>query len=263
MPETDRSWEMRCERVPLKPQHLKEYRQRIQKYKRQQLNDSGRAFNFGGMWKELETFLRHRYEGRQADGSFSESSVMAAACADVCKKLIKEGRRPLVFADTSDEADHFLGVLRANGLYARSWSEVSSESRTKQGVIIAVKRIHGQGINMQGHADCVVCRPTPGDYLEQMKGRIDRPGQSTKELKLVVLVAEHTIEEAKFANIHLAGNFFREYIAPVATAYRERVDLEATLAVGGTGKLETGMVEKEWRRSLEAAGQSGMFFVFV
>jgi 3-methyladenine DNA glycosylase/8-oxoguanine DNA glycosylase len=112
---------------------------------------------------------------------------------------------------------------------------------------------------MQGHADAIICRPTPGDHLEQMKGRIDRPGQIEKKLILVVLVAEHTLEEAKFANIHLAGNFFREYIAPVATKYRERVDLEATLAAGGTGKLPRGIVENTWRSSLEAAGQSGAF----
>ena len=72
-----------------------------------------------------------------------------------------------------------------------------------------------------------------------MKGRVDRPGQSAKELKLVILMAEHTLEEARFANIRQAGNFFREYIAPVATRYKEykeRLDLEATLSAGGTGK---------------------------
>ena len=92
-----------------------------------------------------------------------------------------------------------------------------------------------------------------------MKGRVDRPGQTTKDLILVVLVAEHTIEEAKFANIHLAGNFFREFLAPVASRHEERIDLEATLAAGGTAKLKRGTVESAWRRSLEAAGQSGKF----
>ena len=61
----------------------------------------------------------------------------------------------------------------------------------------------------------------------------DRPGQRATDLVLVVLMAEHTIEEAKFANIRLAGNFFREFIAPVATRYRERIDHEAILAAGG------------------------------
>ena len=92
-----------------------------------------------------------------------------------------------------------------------------------------------------------------------MKGRVDRPGQTAKELILVVLMAEHTLEEARFANIRLAGNFFREYIAPVATRYRERIDLEAMLAASGTQQLKRFTVRDQWRRALDVAGQSGAF----
>ena len=112
---------------------------------------------------------------------------------------------------------------------------------------------------MQYDADAIICRPTPGDHLEQMKGRVDRPGQAAKELILVVLMAEHTLEEARFANIRLAGNFFREYIAPVATRYRERIDLEAMLAASGTQQLKRFTVLDQWRRALDEAGQSGAF----
>ena len=83
---------------------------------------------------------------------------------------------------------------------------------------------------MQHDADCIICRPTPGDHLEQMKGRVDRPGQRAKQLLLVVVYAANTIEEVDFANIRLAGNFFRQYIAPVARRYKEQVELEAVLA---------------------------------
>jgi len=65
--------------------------------------------------------------------------------------------------------------------------------------------------------------------------------------------------QAKFANIRLAGNFFREFIAPVATRYRERIDHEAILAAGGTGKLKKFTVRNAWKESLDAAGQSGAF----
>ena len=57
----------------------------------------------------------------------------------------------------------------------------------------------------------------------------------------------------------MAGNFFREYIAPVATKYKERIDLEATLAAGGTKKLKSGTVSGTWKKSLETEGQSGAF----
>merc|ERR1712238_419167 len=92
-----------------------------------------------------------------------------------------------------------------------------------------------------------------------MKGRVDRPGQKRKDLLLVVVVAEHTIEEVKFANIRLAGNFFREYIAPVASKYKERINLQATLAAGGTSKLKAGTVSGTWKQLLQEEGQSGAF----
>lgn len=105
-----------------------------------------------------------------------------------------------------------MSVLNAGGLNARKWSAIARDGvsgktnkESKKDVIVAVKSVEGQGINMQGHADAIVCRPTPGDHLEQMKGRIDRPGQRSKKLVCVVLMAEHTIEEAKYANIHLCG----------------------------------------------------------
>ena len=79
-------------------------------------------------------------------------------------------------------------------------------------------------------ADAIIIRPTPGDQLEQIKGRIDRPGQTQKKLLLIVLMAEHTVEEAEAANIHLAGNFFRQYLAPNARKYVE-ISHEAALAI--------------------------------
>lgn len=264
VPETDRTWKLQSEAVSLRPNDLKHYRSIIETYKRKQI--SGGQADFRRLFVDLEAFLRSRYEGRESDNSFGETSIMAEACHGVCERLLSRGRRPLVFADTSDEAEHFLNVLRRQGINACTWSELSSArvaggpGSMEKGVIVAVKSVEGQGINMQGHADSIICRPTPGDHLEQMKGRIDRPGQMVKDLILVVLVAEHTLEEAKFSNIHLAGNFFRDYLAPIATKYRERIDLEATLAAGGTGTLKSGTVASAWRRSLESAGHSGMYF---
>ena len=107
---------------------------------------------------------------------------------------------------------------------------------------------------MQADADAIICRPTAGDRLEQMKGRVDRPGQTTKRLILVVIYAANTVEEAEFANIQLAGNFFRQYIAPIARRYREykdAVDLEAIRAAGGDKRLKKGAVQEAWHKCLE------------
>jgi len=261
VPDTDRTWHMKPEMVPLTPKDLLKYRATIDAFKRKQLNQSGADGRM--LWLELESFLREKYEGR-TQNSYGRSSVMGEAFAKVATSLVRKKRRPLVFADTSQEGEFLLRVLRSKGLDACAWSEIASQAisstETKScDVIVASKNTEAHGINMQRFADCLICRPTPGDHLEQMKGRIDRPGQQRKDLLLVVVVAEHTIEEAKFANIHLAGSFFREYIAPVATKYKERVDLEATLSVGGMKKLKRGTVIATWRRSIESAGQSGTF----
>ena len=237
VPETDRSWQMTGKPVSLLPTDLADYRGIVEAFKRKQLNNGGKALDFRRLFVDLEAFLRSKYEGRETKTSYFSTSVMAEAFGEACRNLLDAGYRPLVFADTSNEAEHLLGVFQSSGLHARRWAEVARDNiarasgiaEEKSNVIVAVKSVEGQGINMQRHADAIVCRPTPGDHLEQMKGRIDRPGQTTKKLKLVVLMAEHTIEEAKFANIHLAGNFFREYIAPVATRYRERIDVSSML----------------------------------
>lgn len=262
VPESDRSWEMKVEWAGLKSDDMNGYRKIIDAFKRKQLNEGvgdGRL-----LWSDLESFLRQKYEGR-VKNVYTSTSIMGDAFVTISRKLVRQERKPLVFADTVHESEFLLRVLNENGLRALSWASITSQNaplehiRATYDVIVASKFKEAQGINMQRHADCIVCRPTPGDLLEQMKGRIDRYGQSRKDLLLVVVVAEHTIEEVKFANIRLAGNFFREYIAPVATKYRERFDLEAALSITGTKILKRGTVSGVWRKSLESAGQSGTF----
>ena len=266
IPETDRSWQLKMEPVALLPKDLKKYRDIIETFRRKQLNEPGEV-DGRKLWVALESFLRTHYEGRTLKATYGQESVMGDAFVRTTRALLRKKRRPLIFADTSNEADFLMRTLKAQGVVACTWAQIASAKICKKGkqvnnrVIVAVKTVEGQGINMQHHADAIICRPTPGDHLEQMKGRVDRPGQTSKELLLVMLMAEHTIEECKAANVRLAGNFFREYIAPVATKYRERIDIEATLAAGGTKKLKKGTVSGAWMRSLEAAGQSGAFAI--
>jgi superfamily II DNA or RNA helicase len=196
IPETDRSWKMEGRPVPLPAQDLILYRRIVETFKRKQLN-SGKGQDPRRLFADLEGFVRKSYEGREGSSSYARTSVMAEAVMSACDDLIKEGRRPLIFADTAAEAEHILSFLQANRRNARLWSAVANGA--KFDIIVAVKTVEGSGINMQRHADSIVCRPTPGDHLEQMKGRVDRPGQKSKELKLVVLMAEHTFEEAKYA----------------------------------------------------------------
>jgi uncharacterized membrane protein YgcG len=209
VPETNRTWELRGEPVPLRQADLKAYRQIIEAFRRKQIN-TGEA-NGRKLCTDLECFLRRAYEGRDGKAAYEMTSVLAEACANQCTKLLSQGRRPLVFADTQHEAEHLISVLGApkHGLNAMSWSRVQTEKvansgasaeRGKSGgtsggkggkggtsgkggeggkggkgvgrrVIVAVKTVEGQGINMQYDADAIICRPTPGDHLEQVSTR--------------------------------------------------------------------------------------------
>jgi DNA-3-methyladenine glycosylase II len=101
-------------------------------------------------------------------------------------------------------------------------------------LVITVHR-GATGLNLQSEADCIVCRPQPGDLIEQMKGRIDRPGQARTQLQLVVLYAAGTVEEAEAANIKLCGSFFRQYLDPLSVSFHEGV-AEATVFVQQQGQ---------------------------
>ena len=56
--------------------------------------------------------------------------------------------------------------------------------------------------------------------LEQMKGRLDRPGQERRDLELSLVFAEHTVEKAEAENVHLCGTFFRQYLDPLSRAFQ-------------------------------------------
>lgn len=167
IPETDRTWQMRGEMVPLAPNDLRQYRGIIDTFRRQQINEPS---NVDGrrLWVNLESFLRSKYEGRTTRTTYRQTSVMADAFVKVSKGLLIKGYRPLIFADTSQEADFLLRALSKKGLDASTWASIASkqvsgtsasDGRSNKTVIVAVKTVEGQGINMQKYADAIVCRP--------------------------------------------------------------------------------------------------------
>ena len=213
--------------VPLSADGLRQYRQLIDAFDRDALH-RGDA-NGLKLHANLKGLLRGPlWENR---GVGATTSPLAEAVAAQVQRLVKGKRRPIVFGNTADETEHFRVVLRQKGLEALPWARIDAKAR-KEGFDCVVANIatDAQGINMQHDGDCIVCRPTPGDVLEQMKGRVDRPGQRCKQLLLVVVFAGSTIEEAEFANIRLAGMHGRSDSGPhIATRDRTRNHI-----VGGT-----------------------------
>ena len=199
VPITNRSWKMLDGSVSLADYST--YRRRINQWERDGLN-RGDPSGF-----KLHADLKHLLRGDLWEGcKGAQTSPLADAIATQVQRLLKKGRRPVVFANTEDEKARFRTALRGRNLITVSWSEVSSKTRaTGFDVILATIGSESSGINMQHDADSIVCRPTPGDVLEQMKGRVDRPGQRQNELMLVVVYAQATIEEGEFANIRVSS----------------------------------------------------------
>jgi hypothetical protein len=163
------------------------YKRRISQWERDCLN-RGDPSGF-----KLHADLKHLLRGELWEGAkgTTQTSPLAEAIAMQVQRLLKEGRRPVVFANTEEEKGRFRSALRRRGLTTLAWAEVTAKTRAEGfDVILATIGSESSGVNMQFDADCIVCRPTPGDVLEQMKGRVDRPGQVQNELKLVVVFAQ-------------------------------------------------------------------------
>eukprot|EP00494_Astrolonche_serrata_P013389 UN13509 len=77
----------------------------------------------------------------------------------ITNTLLKAGRRPLIFTRTKKEKETFL------------------ETKWHKSVTMYTVQEAAFGLNLQHDCDAIITRPQPGDIMEQMKGRIDRPGQ--------------------------------------------------------------------------------------
>jgi len=210
VPRNRRSWKLSYEAVPLDEAAAKAYGGMLTNFQRKSPSERDQR----ALYVSLKQLLSTHYE----------PLTLPCAAAAAAQRLICKGRRPLVFANTEKELVRILQHL-PNG---RRWhgpgapaANVASAKRGGRGRVeggggskdggggggggvgtALVVTIHAasQGLNMQFDADCIVCRPQPGDRLEQIKGRIDRPGQSRKELELIVLMAAGTVEEAEGTN---------------------------------------------------------------
>lgn len=202
VPENRRSWSLLFQPVPLGAS-LINYQQLL-------ADSSTASREHRSLWSELRSFLRKHYE----------KTTLINAFASEATRLQQLGRRPVLFANSDAEAARIMAAVPgAHGL-----NDVD-----KLGPLVLTVNRHSHGLNLQDRCDAVISRPQPGDIIEQMKGRIDRPGQPKKNLILVVLFASETIEEAEAANIRLCGAFFRQWLDPLSKTFQEKA-LSASIA---------------------------------
>jgi hypothetical protein len=75
--------------------------------------------------------------------------------------------------------------------------------------------------------DTILMRPPEPDKLPQIKGRIDRPGQKSKDLQIRYLLLKDTVEEASLMRLELCNSFYNNYLMPLAEFYDMAIKLSS------------------------------------
>jgi len=176
--------------VPISmPKHLRKDYDSIQSNRKEWCDNKS-------LFMRLRQFIAQKFE-----------DTIIEEIAQHAKSLVKTfKRRPLIFANTKKEKDSIIACL----------------GKLTQCRVYTVHEA-AYGLNMQHECDCIVTRPQSGDLMEQMKGRIDRPGQKKKRLILKILFVENTVEEAEASNIRICGQFVRQYLDPLSETFATMV----------------------------------------
>jgi hypothetical protein len=187
---------------------------------------------------DLPATIRASYDRIRASGSDAKTLYERLAgliekehdylqsFADVLGDLSAE-RRVLVYAKGKREADRL--AERIAGL---------TRFPDQSGKHVVVSYAEGTyGLNTLVDYDTILTRPPEPDRLPQMKGRLDRPGQTAKQLYLEYVLLRDTIEEAGLLKLEIARTFFNDHILPLADYY--------DLAVG---RKSLEQVEQDLRR---------------
>lgn len=126
-----------------------------------------------------------------------------------------ESERPnsriLIYTNSKAEADKLSTVL------PNKVSRFSIPLENQLNSHIVLSYAEGTfGLNNLTNYNTILTRPPEPDKLPQMKGRLDRPGQSVNELNLEYILIKETIEEVGLIRLEVCKNFYGNYIMPLA-----------------------------------------------
>ena len=150
---------------------------------------------------------------KNTDIKFAEltSYLVQHTKKDVVKQLrtlISEGGgRCLIYARAKEEAEYW-----SNTLLIPQYPEKGQHC-------IVTYHNGTYGLNDLVEYDTIIMRPPQPDCLPQIKGRLDRPGQDSKELTIHYFVLKDTIEEGLLLRLNIASQFVHKYIMPLSTFY--------------------------------------------
>lgn len=119
-------------------------------------------------------------------------------------------RKILIYARSVEE-EQLIGSLNDVSIYP---------NKNKKHIVTTYSK-GSTGLNDLTDYDCILMRPIEPDKIVQIKGRLARPGQETKLLKMEYILMKDTIEEANIYRIEIANNFHNMYIMPLSTFYEK------------------------------------------
>jgi len=241
VPDTKRKWKLDFVSISLPESVMSEYYNIISNFHKH--NTKGRRELFSA----LKSYLKRNFE----------SSNLLESFAHETDKLFKQKRQPILFASSDAEAQLLLKhIPNARSLNDRGKQRKQQKNGEKEtGPLVVTVQRAAHGLNLQTEGDSIVTRPHPGDILEQMKGRISRPGAKRTDLVLKILYAEGTVEEAEAGNVRLCGRFVREWIWPLSEVFQEAAGgaaLEAYL------QKDSSNAKKRKKHTLGAVAQAFM-----
>ena len=117
--------------------------------------------------------------------------------------------RILIYACSKTEADNIAKKMNDIGRYPE---------KKKHTVLSYAEGTFG--LNDLIIFNTILTRPPESDKLPQMKGRLDRHGQTSNELYINYILLQDTIEEAGLYKLEIANNFYKNHIVPLAEFYK-------------------------------------------
>jgi len=134
---------------------------------------------------------------------------------DKTKELIGLGRKVLIFVESENQLDKLTEFVN-NKNFNLTWGFYPDISKN---ICVISKHKGTYGINNLIKYDTILMKPPEPDKLPQIKGRLDRPGQTSIKLFIEYILIEDTIDEIDLVSIQVANNFYSSHIIPLANYY--------------------------------------------
>ena len=140
----------------------------------------------------------------------TNNSIIQKIIINGIKSIIKNlpNNKCLIYAKSNDEAT--------------KWSaKLGIPIYPEKGTHCIVTYHNGAyGLNDLIIYDTIIMRPPAPDLLPQIKGRLDRPGNKSDNLRIEYFIIKNTIDEGLIIRLNIASQFIQKYIMPLAKFYK-------------------------------------------